>query len=108
MDILRTTGEPSLKDLVSDLGHNTGLLVRQEIALAKATVVKTVVTFGVAGLLAYAGVLAILATLVLVIIALGVVPWLATLIVGVAILLAAYVLVQRARGARPKKEPQVT
>lgn len=93
----------SLKELISDLRHNTGLLVRQEIALAKAElkqkvagVAKTAALFGAAGLLAYAGVLAILATMVLALVALGVVAWLATLIVGVMVLLAAYVLVQRA------------
>jgi len=52
VEISRPSGDRSLKDLISDLRHSTGLLVRQEIALAKATVVKTAVTFGVAGLLA--------------------------------------------------------
>ena len=105
LEISRTPGDRSLKDLVSDLQRNTGLLIRQEIALGKAEVkqkivgvAKTAVTFGIAGLLAYAGVLAMLVTLVLVLIALGVVAWLATLIVGVVVLLAAFVLVQRARG----------
>jgi uncharacterized membrane protein len=104
MEITRPSEDRSLKDLVSDLGQNTGLLVRQEIALAKAEIrnkvagiAKTAVTFGVAGLLAYAGVLALLATVVLGIVALGVAAWLATLIVSVVILAAAYVLVQRGR-----------
>ena len=103
VEMSRTPGDRSLKGLVSDLQRNTGLLVRQEIALAKAEVkqkivgvVKTAVTFGVAALLAYAGVLAMLVTLVLLLIALGVVAWLATLMVGVMVLLTAYVLVQRA------------
>jgi len=97
----------SLKELISDLRHNTGLLVRQELALAKAElkqkvagVAKMAVMFGIAGLLAHAGVLAILATLALVLVALGVVAWLATLIVGALVLLTAYLLVQRARGPR--------
>jgi uncharacterized membrane protein len=104
MEITRSSEDRSLKDLVSALGQNTGLLVRQEIALAKAEVknkvagiAKTAVTFGIAGLLAYAGVLALLATVVLGIVALGVAAWLATLIVSVVILAAAYILVQRAR-----------
>jgi hypothetical protein len=101
------SADRSLKDLVSDLRHHTGLLVRQEIALAKAElkqkaagVAKTAVTFGAAGLLAYAGVLALLATLALALVALGIVAWLATLIVAVIVLLGAYLLVQRARGTR--------
>lgn len=102
-----TKSDRSLKDLVSDLRHSTGLLIRQELALAKAELkekvagaAKTAVMFGVAGLLAYAGVLALLATLALALVALGVVAWLAALIVGVLVLLAAYVLVQRARSGR--------
>lgn len=98
----------SLKELISDLRHNTGLLVRQELALAKAEltqkvagVAKMAVMFGIAGLLASAGVLAVLATLALALIALGVVAWLATLIVGALVLLTASLLVERAR--RPKQ-----
>jgi uncharacterized membrane protein len=108
-------GDRSLKELVSDLRHNTGLLVRQEIALAKAElkqkvagVAKTAVTFGAAGLLAFAGLLAILATVALTLVALGVVAWLATLIVAVVVLAGALVLVQRARRPQPKQDSGAT
>ena len=100
--MLLTPTDRPLKELVSELGHDTGLLVRQEIALVKAELkqqvtraAKGVATLGVAALVAYAGVLAILAAVVLILIALGVAAWLAALVVGVVVVVAAYVLAQR-------------
>lgn len=103
------TGDRTLKHLVSDLKDNSALLVRQEIALAKAEVkekvkgvAKKAITFSIAGVLAYAGLLVVLAAVILAVIALGVVAWLAALIVGAGVLAGAFLLVQRAR--RPAKE----
>ena len=103
------TGDRSLKNLVSDLKDNSALLVRQEIALAKAEVkekvtgvAKKAITFSIAGVLAYAGLLVVLAAVILAVIALGVVAWLAALMVGAVVLAGAFLLVQRAR--RPVKE----
>jgi len=98
----------SLKQVVSDLSADASLLVRQEIALARAelkekaiAVAKQAALFGAAGLLAYAGLLVLFAALVLGLIAIGVVAWLAALAVGAVVLLGAFFLVQRAR--QPKK-----
>lgn len=91
----------SLKKVVSDLSLDAGLLVRQEIALAKAQLKEQAVQFIAAGFLAYLGALALLAALVLGVIALGVAAWLAALAVGALVLLGAVLLVQRAR--HPKK-----
>ena len=100
----------SLKKVVSDLRLDAGLLLRQEIALAKAEVkekaigvAKQAALFGAAGLLAYAGVLVLFAALVLGVIALGVAAWLAALTVGIGVLAGAYAIVQRAR--HPRKAP---
>jgi len=100
----------SLKKVVTDLSHDAGLLVRQEIALAKAEVkekakgvAKQAALFGAAGVLAYAGLFVLLAALTLGVIALGVAAWLAALAVGGIVLLGAFLLVQRAR--HPKKAP---
>lgn len=102
--MLLTPADRPLKELVSELGHDTGLLVRQEIALAKAELKQKVVraakgaaTIGIAAFVAYTGVLAILAAVVLILIALGVVAWLAALIVGVVVVLAGYLLAQHGR-----------
>jgi uncharacterized membrane protein len=110
MSVEITSGrkERSLTHLVSDLRSDAGLLVRQEIALAKAElkekvagVAKQAAMFGAAGLLAYAGLLVLVVALILGVIALGVAAWLAALAVGIVALLGAYVIVQRAR--HPKK-----
>jgi uncharacterized membrane protein len=108
MELERVSKDRSLKNLVSDLRVDAGLLVRQEIALAKAevkekvtAVAKQAAMFGAAGLLAYAGLLVIVAALILGVIALGVAAWLAALGVGVVVLVAAFLIVQRAR--HPKK-----
>jgi uncharacterized membrane protein len=97
----------SLKHVVSDLRSDAGLLVRQEIALAKAEVkeklegvAKQAAMFGAAGLLAYAGLLVLCAALILGVIALGVAAWLAALAVGFVVLLGAFMIVQRARHAK--------
>lgn len=94
----------SLKQLITGVRQDTSLLVRQEIALAKAEVkekaagvAKKAAFFGGAALLAYAGVLVVFAALVLAIIALGVTAWLAALIVGVLVLLGAFGLLQKAK-----------
>lgn len=94
----------SLKQLVSDLRTDAGLLVRQEIALAKAElkekatgVAKQAALFAGAGLLAYAGMLILFGALMLGLIALGVAAWLAALSVAVLVFLGAWFLVQRAR-----------
>lgn len=97
MELPSKSRDRSLKRLVSDLKDNTGLLVKQEIALAKAQVMGKAVKFGAAALLGYAGVLVLIAALVLGVIALGVAAWVATLIVAVVVLLGAFGIVQRAR-----------
>ena len=98
----------SLKQLVSDLRTDAGLLVRQEIALAKAElkekatgVAKQAALFAGAGLLAYTGLLVLFAALVLGLIAIGVAAWLAALSVAALVFLGAWLLVQRARHLKP-------
>lgn len=104
VEITPSRKDRSLKRVVSDLRTDAGLLMRQEIALAKAEVkeklkgmVKQGAMFGAAGLLAYAGLLVLFAALILGVIALGVAAWLATLAVGFVVLLGAFLIVQRAR-----------
>ncbi|HJS43196.1 MAG TPA: phage holin family protein [Gemmatimonadales bacterium] len=106
---LRSDRDRSLGQVLSDIRTDASLLVRQEIALAKAElkqkagdVAKRAALFAGVGLLAYSGLLILLAALVLGLIAIGVVAWLAALSVGIVVLLGAWLLVQRARG--PKKD----
>ena len=109
LEISTESKERSLKQVVSDLRTDAGLLVRQEIALAKSElkekatgVAKQAALFAGAGLLAYAGLLALFAALVLGLIAIGMAAWLAALTVAALVLLGALLLVQRARD--PKKD----
>jgi hypothetical protein len=110
-EISTESKDRSLKQLVSDLRTDGGLLVRQEIALAKAELTETAAgiakqaaLYAGAGFLAYAGLLVLCAALVLGLIAIGVVAWLAALGVGVLVLLGAFLLVRRARGGK-KDQP---
>ena len=107
MSSLEVSADRPVKDLVSALGHDLSLLVRQEIHLAKAEITekalhtaKSAAKIGAGALLAYAGVLGVGAALVLLIIALGVVAWLAATIVALLFLLGGYVTAQSGRRSR--------
>ncbi|HET8713964.1 MAG TPA: phage holin family protein [Gemmatimonadales bacterium] len=104
---MEISGEPSdrsLKQVLNDLRTDASLLVRQELALAKAelkeragTAAKQAALFAGAGVLAYAGLMVLFAAVVLGLIAIGLVAWLAALIVAILVLFGAFLLVQRAR-----------
>ena len=82
--------ERSLGQLFGDLSRQLSTLIRQEIALARAEVTARAGTLGrgatmvgVGGALAYAGLLALLAAIALLLIDAGLAPWLAVLVVAV-------------------------
>ena len=94
--------EPSLGDLFSDLTSETTALVRHEMALAQVELTKKASAVGknvgflvVGGVVGYAGMLVILAAVVMI---LGyVVPmWASALIVGVVVAAVSYFLVTSA------------
>ena len=96
------SGERSLGELFGDLSRETSTLVRQEVTLAKAELTRTATQVGkevgvlaVGGAIAYAGLLALLAAVVLGLVAFGLPPWLAALIVGVVVAGGGYALVRR-------------
>ena len=93
--------ERSLGELFSELASETTRLVRQEVLLAKielgqkaSTVGKRVGLIAVGGAVAYAGLLAVIAAVVL-LIAHFMPVWLAALIVGVVVMGAGYFLIQQ-------------
>jgi len=95
----------SLGDLLADLSRQTTTLVRQEIALAttemthKATRVGRDIGFlAVGGLILYAGLLALMAAVILGVSAF-VPSWIAALVVGLVVAVIGYVLVQKGRAA---------
>lgn len=108
--------ERSLGELFSELARNTSTLVRQEVELAKteltqkaAQVGRDAGMIGVGGVVANAGLLAIVAALILV---LGQVIslWLAALIVGVIVAGIGYAMIQGGLSAlkRANLKPQET
>jgi Putative Actinobacterial Holin-X, holin superfamily III len=96
----------SLGDLLSELSRETGQLVRKEVELATteltAKAKKAGGQVGVAaagGALAHAGLLVLVAALVIGLAELGLAPWLSALIVGVLTVTIGYVLVNRGLAA---------
>jgi hypothetical protein len=94
--------ERSLGDLVAELSRETGLLVRKEVELATTEMTANakiagghVATVAAGGALAHAGVLVLLATLVIGLARLGIEPWLSAGIVGVATVVVGYALVNK-------------
>jgi drug/metabolite transporter (DMT)-like permease len=92
----------SLGELLAELSRETGVLVRKEVELATtemtAKAKKAAVDIGTAaagGALVHAGLLVLLAALVVGLAQLGVEPWLSALIVGVLTMVIGYVLINR-------------
>jgi len=89
----RTRDERSLGELFSELSRETGALVRQEVALAKAEMTQKAAQVGkdvgliaIGGAVAYAGFLALIATCVVLLnLALNIL-WLSALIVTIVVL----------------------
>jgi hypothetical protein len=92
----------SLGELLGELGRESGALVRQEIALARAELSEKVQVVGkdlgylaMGGLVAYAGFLALLAAIIIGLASIGLSWWLSALIVGVVVAGIGYMLVQK-------------
>jgi drug/metabolite transporter (DMT)-like permease len=95
-------GERSLGELFAELSRETGVLIRKEMELAttelsgKLKVAGTqagIVAAG--GALAHAGLLVLLAAIVIGLTELGVPAWLAALFVAIAVMVAGYALVNQ-------------
>jgi drug/metabolite transporter (DMT)-like permease len=100
----------SLGELFADLARDSSVLVRQEVALAKAElsqkagqVGKDIGFLAVGGLVLYAGLLAIIAAIIIVLGTIGVPWWLAALAVGLIVAGVGYFLVQRGMQALKKE-----
>jgi uncharacterized membrane protein len=99
-----SANERSLGQLFGDLSRQMNQLVQQEIALAKTemtsratSVVRDAAMLGAGAALAYAAVLMGLLTIGLILIELGLAPWLAFLVVTLVVGVIAAVLIQRGR-----------
>ena len=103
---MQGSDERSLGELFGDLARETSTLVRQEVQLAKIEMTQKATAVGkdigflaVGGLIAYAGLLALIATIVIILGMAGLPWWLAALIVTVVVLAIGGMLVQRGLSA---------
>jgi hypothetical protein len=94
--------DKSLGELFSELSRDTAELVRKEVQLARtemtaraSKVGRHVIFIAIGGFIAYAGLLALVAALVIVLEAVGLTWWASALIVGIVVALAGYLFVQR-------------
>ena len=107
MDVSR---DRSLGELFSDLSQQTAELIRQEMRLAKAElsdkladVGKNVAMIAAAAVFALAALMAVTAGIVLLLVEVGVEPWLAAVITAVVMGLVAFLLAQSGLAALRKK-----
>jgi hypothetical protein len=102
--------ERSLGELFAELAHETSTLVRQEVNLAKTEMSQKASRAGrhvgvmaAGGAVAYAGLLAILAALIVLLN--NVMPlWLSALLVGIVVAVVGYLLVRRALDALKRED----
>ena len=101
----------SLGELFADLARETGDLVRKEVSLAKvemtqkaSKVGKDVGFLAVGGLVLYAGLLAIIAALIIGLASLGLPAWISALIVGLVVAGVGYFLVQKGLSALKRED----
>jgi len=94
--------ERSLGELFSELSRETAALVRQEVALAKSELSEKVSRLGrsaglvgVGGVLGHAGLLTLIAAIVIILANAGLPLWASALIVAVLLLIVSYVLTQQ-------------
>lgn len=96
----RSQDDRSLGDLFAELSRETGVLVRKEVELAQTEMTNKAKVAGAhvgvvaaGGALAHAGLLVLLAALVIGLAQLGVTPWLSALIVALLTMGIGYALV---------------
>jgi hypothetical protein len=93
-------GERSIGELFADLSRETSVLVRKEVELATTEMTAKLKAAGThaaivaaGGALVHAGLLVLLAAIVIALAQLGVAPWLSALIVAGVVMAVGYVLV---------------
>lgn len=103
--------ERTLGELFTELAGETGTLVRQEVALAQTEILHKATKAGknvgylvVGGAVAYAGVLAVLAGVIILLS--NVIPaWASAVVVGVAVAAVAYFMITSALAELKKTDP---
>ena len=108
-----STDDRSLGQMFADLSRETRTLIQQEIELAKTELSEKALNMakGTAfvvggGLLAYGGLLAVVAAVVLVLIAFGLPPWAGALLGGIVIAAGGYLFIRS--GLAMLRPPELT
>ena len=103
--------ERTLGEMFAELSRETRTLVQQELQLARTELTEKASRMGKGaafivggGLIAYAGLLAIVAALVLILIAIGLPPWAAALLGGVLVAGIGYLLIRSGLAALKPQE----
>jgi xanthine/uracil permease len=107
---MQSRDDRSLGELFSELAQETSTLVRQEVSLAKTEMTqkasragKHMGTLAAGGAVAYAGLLATLAGVIVLLD--NVMPlWLSALLVGIVVAVVGYILVRRALDALKRED----
>jgi len=101
----------SLGELFADLARESSTLLRQEVQLAKTELTQNASRLGrdaasiaVGGLIAYAGLLAILAAIIIGLAAAGLPWWVSALLVGLIVVGIGYGLIQRGLSALKRQD----
>jgi membrane protein len=101
-----SSDERTLGEMFGDLTRDTRTLVQQELQLAKtelaekaSTMTRSAGVIAGGGFVAYAGMLAIIAGLVLLLVAAGLPPWAAALLGGVLLVIVGYFLIRSGMAA---------
>lgn len=109
--MLDSKEDRSLGELFADLARESSTLLRQEVQLAKTElsqkagqVGRDVASLAIGGLVAYAGLLAILAAVIIGLASAGLPWWLAALLVGIVVIGIGYGLIQRGLTALKRED----
>jgi len=109
--MLESKDDRSLGELFADLARESSTLLRQEVQLAKTELSqkasqlgKDAASIAVGGLVAYAGLLAILAALIIGLASAGLPWWAAALLVGIIVAGIGYALIQRGLTALKRED----
>jgi len=109
--MLDSKEDRSLGELFSDLARESSTLLRQEVQLAKtelsqkaSQVGRDVASLAIGGLIAYAGLLALVAALIIGLASAGLPWWLAALLVGIVVVGIGYGLIQRGLTALKRED----
>jgi hypothetical protein len=106
-----TKDDRSLGELFADLARESSTLVRQEVELAKTEMTqkasraaRDIGFLAIGGAVAYAGLLAIIAAVIVALATAGLPWWLSALLVGLLVAAAGYFLIQKGLAALKRED----